>query len=139
MTSDHPARLKDPFRLTCQVQVSPSDGERAESCAAIIDTGSDASSIPLRMIQAFNLVPVSMQETLFADGRVTEEPLYALSITLPGWPPVPTVARGAALNHALVGMDGLRLGFLTADGPRARFRVLWSETWRARLLRALPL
>lgn len=96
----------------------------------IIDTGAATTCLRASVAESLLLEPVRRAVLLTASGE-RPSAVYPLTMTL-GWrqdrPPAPVMVAAHEVEivgaDVLIGLDVLRLGRLTLDGPTNRFELL---------------
>ena len=106
-----------------QVTVASLARRRHEIVPALLDTGSDITAIPARLVDAFHLYPIGRLRLEDVDARTTLVLTYAVQLTIVGLviPRLEVVLTG--LDFAVVGRGVLNRLYLLLNGPELAFNI----------------
>lgn len=106
-----------------EIRVAAAAQSRPATVPALVDTGSDVTSIPLTVAQALQLRPLGPAEVEgVAEGQIERE-MFRAFLSIGAREPVGLAVIGWHENIALLGRDILNHYVITLDGPNQTFTI----------------
>jgi len=105
------------------VLVAQPQGNRSDSIAGVVDTGADASIVPIDLLRQIGARYVTEQRVRSFFGEARTVRTYLVDVVIDGITLPALEVVGDAVDETLIGRDVLNRLRLILDGPRQKIEV----------------
>jgi predicted aspartyl protease len=123
MTADRYDENHEPPAPIVEVTIGTPDDARTAGLPALLDTGSEATTIPESLVEALDLVPIGEFSVVGFDGIATTAPTFLAAVTIRDQSTHVVEVVAAREPVVLLGCDVLNEFRVVLDGPRRVLEV----------------